>query len=54
MGLRGTWLLAREFGAFLRTNKRWWLAPIIIGLLLLGLLIVASQSTLGPLIYTLF
>jgi len=40
---------------FLKVRKKWWLAPIIISLMLLGLLIVASQgSAVAPFIYTLF
>ncbi len=54
MGVRGTARLAAEFWAFLRANKRWWLAPIIVGMLVLSLFVLATQSPLGPLIYTLF
>ena len=44
-----------EFWDFLRVRKKFWLAPIVIVLLLLGLLIVATQgSALAPFIYTLF
>lgn len=45
--------LLREFGTFLRTNKKWWLAPIILVLLLVGLLIVMSGSVALPFIYPL-
>ena len=44
-----------EFWAFLRVRKKWWLAPIVLLLLLLGFLIVFTQgSALAPFIYTLF
>jgi Family of unknown function (DUF5989) len=44
-----------EFWQFLRHNKKWWLAPIIATLLLVGVLIfVAGSSGAGPLMYTLF
>ena len=44
-----------EYLSFLKENKKWWLTPIIVMLLLLGLLIVFSQSSaLAPFIYTLF
>ncbi len=47
--------LAREFWLFLKVRKKWWLAPIVIVLGLLGLLIVTTQgSALAPFIYTLF
>ncbi|KAA0134197.1 hypothetical protein FYZ48_21660 [Gimesia chilikensis] len=40
-----------EFWDFLRHNKKWWLAPIIIALLLIGLLVFISGSGLAPFIY---
>ena len=40
---------------FLRVRKKFWLAPIILVLVLLGALIVLSQgSAVAPFIYTLF
>ena len=47
--------LVAEFWTFMRVRKKWWLAPIVVLLLLLGLLIVFTQgSALAPFIYTLF
>ena len=47
--------LVHEFWLFLKVRKKWWLAPIVIVLGLMGLLIVATQgSALAPFIYTLF
>ena len=47
--------LAKEFWLFLRVRKKWWLAPIVIVLGLMGLLIVFTEgSALAPFIYTLF
>ncbi len=44
-----------EIWAFMRTNKKWWLGPIIILMLLMGLLVVLTQSSVfAPLIYTIF
>ena len=43
--------LPAEFWAFLKENKKWWLVPILLALLLLGLLAVLSSSGLGPFIY---
>ncbi len=44
-----------ELWAFMRVRKKWWLGPIVVLLLLLGLLIVFTQgSALAPFIYTLF
>lgn len=45
----------KEFWDFMRVRKKFWLLPIIIVLLLLGLLIVFTESTaLSPFIYVLF
>jgi hypothetical protein len=47
--------LLRDLWEFLKVRKKFWLAPIIIVLLLLGALIVLSQgSAVAPFIYTLF
>lgn len=44
-----------EFWAFLRARKKWWLAPIMLLLLLVGVLLVFAQtSVLAPFIYTIF
>lgn len=44
-----------EFWEFLKHEKKFWLAPIVIVLLLFGLLLVVAQgSALAPFIYTLF
>jgi len=46
--------LVSEFIGFLKHNKKWWLAPIIIAILLLGLLVVLGGTAAAPFIYTLF
>jgi len=46
--------LVSELIGFLIANKKWWLAPIIISILLLGLLVVLSGTAAAPFIYTLF
>jgi hypothetical protein len=44
-----------ELWAFMRTRKKFWLLPIVVVLLLLGVLIVLTQgSAIAPFIYTLF
>jgi hypothetical protein len=44
-----------EFWEFLRMRKRYWLFPIILALLLLGALIVFTESrAVAPFIYMLF
>lgn len=45
----------RDLWDYMRARKKFWLAPIIVVLLLLGALIVLAQgSALAPFIYTLF
>lgn len=44
-----------EIGSFLWERKLFWMAPVVIVLLFLGILIVVSSgSALAPFIYTLF
>jgi hypothetical protein len=45
----------REFWDFLKVRKKFWLAPTLIAMALLGALIVLSHgSAVAPFIYTLF
>ena len=46
--------LVGEFWEFLKHNKKWWLLPIIVSLLGLGLLVLLSSSAIAPFIYPLF
>jgi hypothetical protein len=46
--------LLHEFLLFLRQNKKWWLLPLVLVLLVLGLLTFLSSSAAAPFIYTLF
>ncbi len=47
--------ILKEFWAFLRVRKKWWLAPIVVFLLMLGAILVAAKgSALAPFIYSLF
>jgi len=47
--------ILKELWDFMKVRKRWWLAPIVIVLLLLGLLIIFTESSaVAPFIYTLF
>jgi hypothetical protein len=47
--------LVPELWAYMRVRKKWWLAPILIVLLLVGALLVFAQgSALAPFIYTIF
>jgi len=47
--------LLKDLWGFMRERKKFWLAPIILVLLLLGFLVVFAQgSAVAPFIYTLF
>ena len=45
----------REFIAFLRVRKKFWLMPVFVVMFLLGgLLVLTKGSVIAPFIYTLF
>jgi hypothetical protein len=47
--------LLKDLWAFMRERKKFWMAPVIIVMVLLGALLVLSQgSAVAPFIYTLF
>ena len=40
---------------FMRVYRKFWLAPLVFGLLALGVLLIAAQSTaIAPFIYAIF
>lgn len=47
--------LLQDLWAFMRVRKKFWLAPIVLVMVLLGALLVLAQgSAIAPFIYTLF
>jgi len=48
---RSAWL---EPWQLLREHKKWWLTPILVVMLLLGLLALFAGGSAAPFIYTLF
>ena len=47
--------ILKELWGFLKVRKKWWLLPIVVMLVLLGALLVFTQSSaVAPFIYTLF
>jgi hypothetical protein len=46
--------LLRELVDFLLHNKAWWITPIVVVLLLVGLLILLAGTGAAPFIYPLF
>ncbi len=51
---QGTSSFLGEIWGFMKQNKKWWLLPLVLVLLLFGLLIMLSGGGLAPFIYTLF
>ena len=43
-----------EFMAFLRHNRKWWLIPIAVVVLLFGIVVVLASTGVAPFIYSLF
>ncbi len=46
--------IIREYWQFLQHNKKWWLVPILIGLLLMTGVIILGGSSLAPFLYPMF
>ena len=47
--------IARELWAYMRVRKKWWLLPLVLVLVVVGLLITMAQgSALAPFIYSIF
>jgi hypothetical protein len=53
--MKSRFAIFEELWTFMRVRKKWWLGPIMIFLVLLGVLIVFTEgSALAPFIYALF
>ena len=46
--------IVSEFVQFLKTNKKYWMIPLLVTLLALGALIILGGTSAAPFIYTLF
>jgi hypothetical protein len=46
--------LVRELVDLLVTNKKWWLAPVVATLMIVGVVVVLGGTAVAPFIYTLF
>ncbi len=46
--------IVSEFAQFLKTNKKYWMIPLLVTLLALGALIILGGTSAAPFIYTLF
>ena len=46
------WQLCKEFLSFLKQEKKWWLIPLVVLLLMLaGLILFSGSSVLAPFMY---
>jgi hypothetical protein len=50
----GSRSLVGEFADFLRSNKKYWMIPLLVALLALGALLVLGGTAAAPFIYALF
>ena len=46
--------LLGEFWYLLKTTKKWWMAPILLAIGILGLFVILGSSSVAPFIYSLF
>jgi hypothetical protein len=46
--------VVREILDLLRENRMWWLLPLVLALVLVGLLVAFGGTTAAPFVYTLF
>jgi uncharacterized protein DUF5989 len=44
----------QDLGRFMVQNRKWWLIPIVVVLLVMGILVVLGATSAAPFIYTLF
>lgn len=53
--MAGKFSIAKEFMMFLKEEKKWWLMPLMVLFIIIGLFIIfAESSALAPFLYPLF
>lgn len=52
--MKGSQSIVQEFWLFLKQNKKFWLLPIVLVMLVLSALVFFSGTAVAPFIYTLF
>ena len=50
----GSTSIVSDFWYLLRSNRKWWLIPIVLVLLVFGVLVLLGGTAAAPFIYTLF
>jgi hypothetical protein len=43
-----------ELWYFLKTSKKWWMLPLLVSFVLMGVILVLAKTAAAPFIYTLF
>ena len=46
--------IVAEYVGFLRHSKKWWLVPILVAVVILGVLTILASTGAAPFLYTLF
>lgn len=46
--------ILQEFWGFICHNKKWWLTPIILLIMFVGIMVIIGSGGVGPFIYALF
>jgi hypothetical protein len=46
--------LIRETIGFLRHSRKWWMLPVLLALVALGIFVILAETAVAPFIYTLF
>ena len=46
--------LLADFWDFLKTSRKWWMLPLLVVFLALGVVLVLAHTAAAPFIYTLF
>ncbi len=46
--------LLKDLFQFLKQNRKWWLTPVVIVIVLMGALLVLGGTSAAPFIYSLF
>jgi hypothetical protein len=43
-----------DFWDFLKTSKKWWMLPLLVIFLVIGVILVLAHTAAAPFIYTIF
>ncbi len=46
--------LLKDLWRFFCERKKWWLLPVVVAMLIIGLMIIFSGTAISPFVYTVF